>query len=133
MSVQTNTNLLARLRPTPLSQSLSHEPVQPSNASFEFLATTIEKGDPFGTSNGLERGKSETHSRKGSVQPLFEGGLEVSLADHEAQSISGSSCSEDRSCGALLETDYRDGSIIDNVDGDRMDSEEGGEATPALQ
>ena len=60
---QTNTNLLARLRPTPLSQSLSHEPVQPSNASFEILATTIKKGDPCRTSDGLGRGKSETHSR----------------------------------------------------------------------
>ena len=133
MSVQTNTNVLARIRSTTLTQSLSLDLVHPLNTSFEFSATTLEKGDPSDTSGGIERGQTETHSRKGSAQPPFEDDLEGSLAEHEAQSISGSSCSEDESCGALLETDYRDGSIVDNVDGDRMDSEEGGEATPALQ
>ena len=113
-------------------QPLSLDLVQPLNSSFEFAATTSGKGDYSGTSGGVDKGQLETHDQKGSAQPPSEDDLEDSLAENEAQSISRSSCSEDESGEDLLETDFMDGSIVDNVDGDRMDSEEGGEAAPAL-
>ena len=131
-SVQTNSNELARCRPTTVIQPLSLDLVQPLNSSFEFAATTAGKGDYSGTSGGVDKGQLETHGRKGSNQPPFEDDLEDSLAENEAQSISGSSCSEDESGEDLLEADFMDGSIVGNGDGDRMDSEEGGEAAPAL-
>ena len=113
-------------------QPLSLDLVQPLNSSFEFAATTAGKGDYSGTSGSVDKGQLETHGRKGSAQPPFEDDLEDSLAENEAQSISGSSCSEDESGEDLLEADFMDGSIVGNGDGDRMDSEEGGEAAPAL-
>ena len=61
-SVQTNSKVLTRSRPTTVTQSFSLDIVQPLNSSFEFAATTSEKGDSSGTSGGVDRGQIETHS-----------------------------------------------------------------------
>lgn len=44
-----------------------------------------------------------------------------------------SSSSEDESGGVLPDTGHREGSVNEEVDEDRMESEEGGGAIPTLQ
>nr|POE62175.1 hypothetical protein CFP56_66658 [Quercus suber] len=132
-SPQTNTILLSRHRPSSLTQSYSHEAVQPSSETFEFSATNNVKGDHSDSKDGVGRGKSETQPRKESAQPQNGKVAEIPFTDHRVQHPLDSSSSEDGSGRVLSDTGHREGSVNEDVDEDRMESEEGGGATPTLQ
>nr|POE58474.1 hypothetical protein CFP56_29537 [Quercus suber] len=131
-SLSIDTSLLSRHRPSSLTQSPSHEPMQPPSETFEFSATTKVKGGHSDFKCGVGKCKSETQSRKWLAQTQNGGDFEVPFTNHGAQSPFGSSSSEDGGCGVLLDIGYREGSVNENVDEDRMESEEGGRVSSSL-